>query len=218
MHDRQRKLAGGRPTFDRIWSNLLALRGVEGVFEVLVRIHVDAENVAAIPRFLEQVFEEFGSDPRFTPRLKPLQRFGGPNDGQLEVLLGRECERTLTRLRRIAEAGRPRPSAAEPVAEACYAAKGNSFIVRADGRLSKCTVALSHPRNDVGRIHEDGRVEIDAPAIEGWMRGLWSGKQGELLCPMIGLAEPERPSVGEPEPSGTKIPRGSAATVGGRTR
>jgi hypothetical protein len=34
------------------------------------------------------------------------------------------------------------------------------------------------------------------------MRGLWSGKRAELVCPMLGLAEPEQEN-----------PRGSSATI-----
>jgi uncharacterized protein len=77
------------------------------------------------------------------------------------------------------------PHAAEGV---CYAARGNSFLVRADGRLGKCTVALAHPRNDIGRIHEDGTLEIDSARAWPWMRGLASGDARELFCPLEGLS------------------------------
>jgi len=52
-------------------------------------------------------------------------------------------------------------------------------------------VALAHAANDTGRLHEDGRLEIDAPKARPWLRGLASGNSLELLCPMIGLAEAE---------------------------
>jgi uncharacterized protein len=204
LHDRKRRLAGGGGTFERIWSNLLAMRAVEGEFEINLRIHVDRENAEALPAFLEQCREHFGSDRRFRPRLKALSRLGGPNDSEIDVFLGDEREQVLARLQRLAQGGGPAP--AEPVAEhpSCYASSGNSYIVRADGRLSKCTVALTHPRNDVGHIHEDGRLEIESPAMKAWMRGLWSGDVGELICPMLGLADPVRDAAAGADDSSGK--------------
>jgi len=203
LHDRKRRLASGGGTFDRIWANLLAMRAVEADFEINVRIHVDRGNAEALPAVLEQCREHFGSDPRFRLRLKALSRFGGPNDPELDVLLGDERDEVLARLERLALAGAAVPAEAMAEHPSCYASTGNSYIVRADGRLSKCTVALTHPRNDVGRIHEDGRLEIESQAMQAWMRGLWSGDIGELICPMLGLADPVREvSAGADKSSG----------------
>ncbi len=176
LHDRKRVRAGGQPTFERVWRNVLALREVPGAFEIRVRIHVDRANCAALPPFLDQCTEAFGEDPRFVLFLRPLSRFGGPDDAALPVFeSAAEEERELARLRRhLGE--RERESDASLVADGvCYAARGNSFLVRADGRLGKCTVALRHPKNDIGRIHEDGTLEIDAARAWPWMRGLASG-------------------------------------------
>jgi uncharacterized protein len=168
-----------------------ALRDVPGAFEVRVRVHVDRENLPTIPRFLDECREAFGGDPRFRMFLRPLSRLGGPNDERLAVLESEQdeaiaCARSEAKDRGLA--------LLEPDGEICYAARGNSFVVRADGRISKCTVALAHPANDVGRLHEDGRLEIDAPKARPWLRGLESGRALELLCPMIGLAEQTGPA------------------------
>jgi uncharacterized protein len=72
----------------------------------------------------------------------------------------------------------------------CYAARANSFVIRANGRLNKCTVSLEHPNNQVGHIRENGTVEVDAQKMVMWMRGLRSGDEAELKCPMKGYAEP----------------------------
>ena len=189
-HDRKRVLAGGRGTFDRVWANVYAMRDVEGEFEVIVRIHVDHQNETEIPAFADQCREAFGGDRRFVLYFKALSRFGGPNDASLDILLGRERDEAIAALQQREErddGARVAPDVPQPV---CYASTGNSFIVRADGRLSKCTVALSHRANDVGRIHADGTLEIDSPRMARWMRGLWSGRKQVLLCPMIGLADP----------------------------
>jgi len=81
---------------------------------------------------------------------------------------------------------RPQPWADSMV---CYASYANSFVLRSDGTLGKCTVALSHPNNRVGRLLPDGTVEIQASKMTPWVRGLFSGGEEELRCPMIGLAD-----------------------------
>lgn len=71
----------------------------------------------------------------------------------------------------------------------CHASRANTYIVRSDGTLAKCPVALYHPENRVGRLLDDGRVEVDADKMSGWMPGLESGDKVELRCPMLGYAD-----------------------------
>lgn len=208
IHDTKRRRMDGKPTFARIWDNVLAMRGVERDFDVILRLHVDRENLDAMYGLVDQIHEAFGADPRFEIFLKPLARYGGPNDASLPVLESDEDARRLNRLQqhvhgresrirgdtssRVASPVRAGPSQATVPSDkrspkTCYAAKGNSYVVRSDGRLCKCTVILDHPSNTVGCLHEDGTVTIDPALARPWMRGLWSGKAGELACPMIGL-------------------------------
>lgn len=190
LHDRKRVTAAGHGTFDRIWRNLLAARDLDGEFEIVVRVHVDRENLEAIPGLLERCREAFGNDPRFRIFVRPLSRLGGPGDGKLGVLAPEQEGKIMMRIRRDAGAlglRQYRPEAEG--GQACYAAAANSFVVRADGTLGKCTVALSHPENQVGRLHEDGRMDLDVTKMKRWMRGLWSGDAQELGCPKRGYAD-----------------------------
>lgn len=190
FHDRVRVQAGGQPTFQRIWDNVRALRAIDEPYRIVVRVHVDQRNVAAVPRFIDAFAAEFGSDLRFVLFIRALGRFGGAEDAALPILPEDEHDATLASLRAYARAqGVPTH---EPVrgTSVCYAAHGNSFVVRADGRLNKCTLALEHPANQVGRLLPDGTVAVDGRAVQPWMRGLFTGDRGELACPMKGLADP----------------------------
>lgn len=70
----------------------------------------------------------------------------------------------------------------------CYAAKPNSLMIRADGRIGKCTVLMHDPRNAVGKLNSDGTVTLDAALINNvWMRGFVSMDATELGCPAIGM-------------------------------
>lgn len=191
LHDRKRKRLDGKGTFARIWRNVLAMRDSEREFEVILRLHVDRENLDAMFGFVDRIRAEFGTDPRFSIFLKQLARYGGPNDASLPILATSADADRYAALERHAygeaDPGHVRGVGGRSSPKLCYAAKGNSHVVRSDGRLCKCTVALDHPANEVGRLHEDGTVEIDPALARPWMRGLYSGDVGELLCPMIGL-------------------------------
>lgn len=189
FHDRKRVLAGGKGTFDRIWGNLRAAREVSEDFTITVRVHVDRENQEAIPDFIDQYATCFGDDRRFDLFIRGLSRLGGPNDANLDILQGEEGADVLDRLREHARSRGLKVAEALQGVPICYASRANSFVVRSNGRLNKCTVALEHPNNQVGMIHEDGTVAIDQPRMAQWMRGLKTEDLGELKCPMNGYAD-----------------------------
>ncbi len=191
FHDRKRRRMDGKGTFARIWSNVLAMRASTRDFRIVLRLHVDSENIESQFGFVDRIRAELGDDRRFGIYLKQLARYGGPNDEHLPVIATEADARRYAELERHAygdaPSDEPRGPAVLSKTSVCYAAAGNSHVVRADGRLCKCTVALTHPANDVGRLNEDGTVEIDAARSRPWMRGIYSGITAELLCPLVGL-------------------------------
>jgi uncharacterized protein len=188
-HDRMRLRCNAGPTFDRIWDNLVAMRHEPGEFRITVRLHVNAANLRDLPAFLGAYQDVLGVDPRFELFLRPLSRWGGPNDDRLPFLDDEERSGALAWLKDEAEARGVRLTQPEGDQAVCYAARMNSFVVRSDGRLGKCTLALDHPRNQVGRIRPDGEIELDLNTWLGWSRGLFSGDAQELHCPMRGYAD-----------------------------
>ena len=197
-HDRKRVQAGGGGTFDRIWSNVLGMRAVPRDFHVLVRLHVDQENHKALPEFIRQYADAFGKDERFELFIRTVSCLGGPNDATLSVFDEETGAAVVHSLGHYAEElGIPHVTL-EKHSPVCYATRGNSYVVRADGRLNKCTVALAHPNNQVGYIREDGLLEVDGPKMQQWMRGLWTGSREELECPMEGYADPVPTTLAAP--------------------
>jgi uncharacterized protein len=184
-HDRTRVKANGGGTFERIWSNLLAAREVAGDFGVTVRLHVHRENAPALPAFIAEYARCFASDRRFRLNLRCVEALGGPQDATFPVLNASAREAVLAPLRDVASAHDVAMLAAESV-PVCYAARGNSFVVRADGRLNKCTVALEAPHNQVGVLHEDGTMDLDVRLMGGWIRGALRGDPTALECPIRG--------------------------------
>jgi len=65
----------------------------------------------------------------------------------------------------------------------CYACEPNFFMIRADGSIGKCTVALQDERNSIGKIARDGSLEINQDKSAAWMSGWGSMDMKQLQCP-----------------------------------
>ncbi len=186
FHDRTRVRADGKGSFRQIWQNLLAIRDGTVPVNVLLRIHLTPENLPVMPEFLVQIRETFLHDRRFSVLLKPIEHLGGPNDDTMEIVREEDRSRILAELRAIVlERVDVHKLFSGP--EVCYAAQPNSLMIRANGLLGKCTVALADPANTIGRLLPDGSLQIDNARLRPWLRG-WTAQDWEALgCPYAGL-------------------------------
>lgn len=186
MHDRTRVRANGKGSFRQIWQNLLAIRdGVEPV-NVLLRVHLTPDNLPFMPEFLVQIRETFLWDSRFQVLLKPVEHLGGPNDDKMEIISDEVRPRILAELEAIVldGAGVDRLYSAPQI---CYASRPNSLMIRANGLIGKCTVALSDPANTIGRLLPDGSLQIDNARLRPWLRGWATRDRATLECPYAAL-------------------------------
>lgn len=182
FHDKKRVYGDGRGTYDRIWRNLKGLQATTVDAEILLRIHVDEENRAAIPVFLEDLSKVFGTDPRFKIFVRPTSKLGGRNDSQLVTLGTRDSETFQGFRQQATDLGfNLHGEARAPI---CYAAAANAFVIRPNGDITKCTTALNDPANRVGRLHEDGRLELVKDKMMPWIEGLFTGEPSALVCPL----------------------------------
>lgn len=192
-HDRTRRRADGTGTFSRIWANLLGIRDSDYPGTVLIRIHLTADNIASVEKLTDHVREEFIHDRRFEAFFKPVGRWGGPSDSELHVLSGTRRKGVLTALSERLWGPRSGDVAAQDQVEesayVCYASRANSLVVRADGRIGKCTVALQDPRNTIGRIQPDGTLSVRQEHLSLWLRGLKTMDAAILACPNASLPD-----------------------------
>lgn len=208
-HNKTRKLISGKGSFNRIWANLLAMRENPEKFVITLRIHLHTENIDSLRGLLPKLHEAFGHDPRFSLFFKPVGNWGGDSVKSMSLLKSEneiiaEFNDILEQLGWFA-ARRPTAIAADNKNEdakpakkpivLCYAAQPNSFIIRADGALAKCTVAFSDPRNRVGHINDDGTLTIEDKKIHTFMRGFKTLDAKELKCPMNGMPKAETVQV-----------------------
>ncbi len=66
----------------------------------------------------------------------------------------------------------------------CYASKPNHLLIRANGRVGKCTVALSDPRNELGYLCPDGTVKLNEKLAKRWSHGIETMDPDALGCPI----------------------------------
>lgn len=210
-HNRSRRYASGAGTFKEIWANLLAAHRSELEFEAILRLHIMPGNEKGLYALAELIVSELDNDPRFTIYVRHISNLGGVGENKKEMVTisMHDASRIAAHLqRRLVDAGfsvsngvgdffesqikvgeikrRDAISVSEQKAEGnyvCYAAKPSHLMIRADGRLGKCTVALDSEINIVGRLLEDGCVKIDNGKMNYWLRGHITGNEQELGCP-----------------------------------
>ncbi|WP_225827171.1 radical SAM protein [Streptomyces naphthomycinicus] len=199
MHDRSRVRADGKESFARIWNNLLDIKDSAAHVHVSLRIHLTAANLVGMPDFLVQIRETFLRDARFSVRLKPVEHLGGPNDRNIGIVPNKDRSRVLAQLTAIVSVGDSGdPDSSGSLTDqvgVCYASLPDSLVIRADGSVGKCTVALTDPANTIGRLHPDGSLSIDNSLLRPWLRGWFTQDWEAVTCPYQGMPGPTAPPL-----------------------
>ena len=118
----------------------------------------------------DYLYNLFGSDHRFAVSVRPVNNWGGQNVNDLSLLNG-ENKIDLTKIHEdyLKRIGMKYDSSEDLLfGRICYAAFPNGYIIRADGKIEKCSVALNHPQNLVGYIDPDNGVVIDNTKNKLW--------------------------------------------------
>jgi uncharacterized protein len=183
LHDRTRVRANGGGSFHQLWRNLVAIRDGVAPINVLLRIHLTPDNVPHMREFLVKIRETFLDDKRFQVLLKPVEHLGGPNDRTMAVLPQELRSQVLPELEKIVCGEQIASERLFSAPQVCYASRPNSLVIRADGAVGKCTVALTDPANAIGRLRLDGTLEINNARLRPWLRGWLSRDWAAVGCP-----------------------------------
>ncbi len=185
IHNTTRIRADGKGTFDRIWRNLLDISKSDLNFSITLRVHLDSNNVDQIESFLKNLKKEFFYDKRFSFFLKPIEKLGGKNDENLHIIPIKERKFIIDTLKENLFGDNSNKTNNEPYI--CYASKPNSLIIRSDGRIGKCTVALNDKRNSIGELLSNGTINIDSDLLAPWLQGITNLDLNALSCPLQSL-------------------------------
>ncbi|MEJ5208148.1 radical SAM protein [Denitratimonas sp. CY0512] len=195
IHDTRRLRADGSGTFDVIWNNLMVMKSSSHHISVTIRVHIASDNLDSLGRLVPRLNGSFGDDGRFDIHFHRLSDLGGSASGNIPTLNYSDYSKAMLRLK-----GESRVLADSELdktkrREICYAARSNSIMVRSDGRLGKCTVALDDPRNTIGHINPDGTVDIDNDLLRLWLEGFTDFDVSALSCPLTAINRAARRQI-----------------------
>jgi uncharacterized protein len=194
IHNKSRIRADGSSTYDLIWANLLAIRDSSLPVSVMLRIHFTVDTLKLIDPLIEDIKREFLLDSRFSVFFKAVERLGGSNDASIKLFSEAEKEEAIKSLQ-IKLFG---DNLASPQNNCltddyiCYASRPNSLVIRSNGDVGKCTVALYDERNKIATLQPDGTLKLIPGRLAPWVRGIETLDADTLACPLVNL-----PSSGE---------------------
>jgi len=194
-HDRLRHTRTGEGSFAKIYQNLLEFKKRPEWFNLVIRINFDPESHPRLDSFIELLGRDFGNDPRVRMLLRSVGRWGGDNDKNLQVCGVEEQETVIERLtEQVRNNGLGNfddlRSAGRFGSLACYAARPNHFIIGADGKVMKCSVALdTHDANVVGKINSCGELEIDRDKLAFWTEPTYSSSKKCKQCVILPVCQ-----------------------------
>lgn len=193
IHDKSRLRADGKGTFDKIWNNLIAIRNSSLEIGINLRIHFTADTFLMLNPLIEDLKKEFVYDQRFSFYFKAIEQLGGANDSSINMLSENEKEAAVKILESNLFSNQSYLSKNSAFADdyVCYASKPNSLVIRANGTIGKCTVALSDERNSIGSLQPNGVFKLIPSRFAPWIRGVETLDPETLGCPLIGLPTSE---------------------------
>jgi uncharacterized protein len=193
-HDAHRRLPDGTGTFRQVYDNITAMRRIVGQFTVNIRVNFDNGNYPGLEKFFQQLAADFAGDSRFRLFFYPVGSWGGRYDFLLDLYDERAAQSIATELRGNAEHhGLTCVHGAtymEPGGNACYAALPNSYVIGADGKLMKCTVALDTLEdNVVGQLAQDGSAVMNEARLLKWIRPYYPTDAACQKCSLVPVCE-----------------------------
>ena len=186
-HDKIRVMKNQKGSFNTIWSNLLSFRKIDSQFRIGLRIHYSPTTILDIKKFAPTLVNTFKNDKRFSLLFKNIAKLGSVNDDILSTCTNNEIQQYQMELGLLAKDFNVTETELDYI---CYASKANSYMIRSDGSVGKCTVALKDDVNNIGKLKSNGELELDQDKFRLWSIGLQTGDADYLACPYHNLIEP----------------------------
>ena len=175
-HDKQRVTSDNKPTYDIILRNLKNIKenSKSAVQRIIIRTNVTREIYDSFEEYIDFYHSLFGDDRRFSFLIRPVGDWGGESVHNIESeLMDRKAFAMI--YDKIIKKNKLNLDYYEnylsPAGSICYANVRNSFVIRADGRINKCTCMLDSEENDIGFLRDNGEMDIDVYKHSKWICG-----------------------------------------------
>ncbi len=170
-HDKTRPHVSGKGTLQTIIENLMELSKLspeEYPFHITLRHNILAGDEDY--SWYDYLYRLFGQDKRFAVLVRAVGDWGGETVRTLPLLhrntAGALIAKHTSYLDKIGMLCQNHQTG--PLSQVCYASYPHSMVFRADGTISKCTVALDHPKNQLGWVDPEKGVVIDPEVNRQW--------------------------------------------------
>lgn len=185
-HNKFRLIANSKVgSFDKIWNNLLDIKNCREIdFTMTIRCHLTSINEGSVRSLLKRIQESFSLDNRFFIHLKEISALGGKDDDKIQHI---SRDKMLIAVDKLKNEFKELSFVDIEKGYVCYASKPNCFLIRADGTIGKCTVALDSEINKVGQLLNDGTIKMDAEKFLSWSQGFDTLDEEILDCPYYAL-------------------------------
>jgi len=144
IHDNQRVLASGAPTFDRIFTNLCSIRdNASGrMWNIALRTNVTAPMMMYLDEYRNFITSNFGNDRRFLIQIR--QMWTNDSDEADKLVINEESyNQFLKTCSSLGFSLAQDYQLSHNLNYICYAGKPHAFVIRSNGDAHKCT-ALIH--------------------------------------------------------------------------
>lgn len=182
IHDKQRFLAGGAPTFDTIVKNLREIKEKEKskLYSFSIRTNLTVKSLACYPKYVKFLNENFLDDQRFRQRVRLAWNGTNTEEYDENIISGWDSisngtnlqEEINKQIQNVENESLLKDAFLEQIGTQfpCYAAKSNSFIFGPDGRVFKCTVHFDDCEDGViGTLNESGHIKFNEEANVKWV-------------------------------------------------
>lgn len=170
-HDKTRPHVSGKGTLQTIIENLMELSKLspeEYPFHITLRHNILAGDEDYT--WYDHLHRLFGQDKRFDILVRAVGDWGGETVRTLSLLYQDTADTLIAKhVSCLDKIGMPCQNHQTGLfSQVCYASYPNSVVFRADGRIGKCTVALDHPKNQLGWVDPEKGVVIDPEVNRQW--------------------------------------------------
>ncbi len=172
FHNNQRNLSTKKiDTFSRIFNNILNTKKFNQNFEIIIRVNVTKENFESVFQLIDQLSIHFSKDIRYKLLLYQVKDWGGYGSenikqGKINLINKKQI---FDIYNYAIKKGLSIYDMSGKLGTVCYAGKPNHFVIRANGKIQKCTIILEDDElNTVGYINQNGEIFIDQNKHKIW--------------------------------------------------
>lgn len=170
IHDKQRVLKDGSPTFETILNNLCTIRDyAKGrMWNIALRTNATQPMAEYFDEYIEILNGQFKNDRRFAVQLRKMISYDSKENDKIIIE-----DNLFTDFRCACSAAEQFVSQEYNMTHGlnyvCYASKPYAFVIGSDGLIYKCTFGFDNPKNQIGSLKTGGDMEIDAAKLAAWL-------------------------------------------------